>query len=60
MIDPVLKDIKRRMDGAMESLRGDLAGLRTGRASTGLRTDNGELAHNPRTRSSNSGAERAC
>ncbi len=36
MIDPVLKDMKRRMDGAMESLRGDLAGLRTGRASTGL------------------------
>ena len=36
MIDPVLKEIKRRMDGAMDSLRGDLAGLRTGRASTGL------------------------
>lgn len=36
MRDPVLKDIKRRMDGAMEALRGDLAGLRTGRASTGL------------------------
>ena len=36
MQDPVLKDIKRRMDGAMDSLRGDLSGLRTGRASTGL------------------------
>lgn len=36
MKDPVLKDIKRRMDGAMEALRGDLSGLRSGRASTGL------------------------
>ncbi|MDE0718713.1 MAG: ribosome recycling factor [Rhodospirillaceae bacterium] len=36
MKDPVLQDIKRRMDGAMDSLRGDLSGLRTGRASTGL------------------------
>ncbi|WP_343347555.1 ribosome recycling factor [Sphingomicrobium sp. XHP0239] len=29
-------DISRRMDGAVESLRGDLSGLRTGRASTAL------------------------
>ncbi|MEM8827491.1 MAG: ribosome recycling factor [Pseudomonadota bacterium] len=29
-------DIERRMDGAIESLKGDLGGLRTGRASTGL------------------------
>ncbi len=29
-------DIARRMHGALENLRGDLAGLRTGRASTGL------------------------
>lgn len=29
-------DIERRMNGAVESLRGDLAGLRTGRASTSL------------------------
>ncbi|WP_394726923.1 ribosome recycling factor [Altererythrobacter sp. GH1-8] len=29
-------DIERRMKGAVESLRGDLAGLRTGRANTSL------------------------
>ena len=29
-------DIQRRMDGAIESLRSDLVGLRTGRASTAL------------------------
>ena len=29
-------DIERRMQGAMESLKGDLAGLRTGRANTSL------------------------
>ncbi|MGB7406717.1 MAG: ribosome recycling factor [Pacificimonas sp.] len=29
-------DIKRRMDGAVESLKGDLGGLRTGRANTAL------------------------
>ena len=29
-------DLERRMHGAVESLRGDLAGLRTGRANTGL------------------------
>ena len=29
-------DITRRMDGAVENLRGDLSGLRTGRASTAL------------------------
>ena len=29
-------DIERRMSGAVESLKGDLAGLRTGRANTAL------------------------
>ncbi len=29
-------DIERRMDGAVESLKGDLGGLRTGRANTAL------------------------
>src|SRR3990167_5929434 len=29
-------DIERRMSGAVESLKGDLAGLRTGRANTHL------------------------
>ena len=29
-------DVERRMDGAVEALRGDLSGLRTGRASTTL------------------------
>ena len=31
-----LKDIKRRMDGAVESLKKEFSGLRTGRASVGL------------------------
>ncbi len=31
-----LKDLKRRMDGAIEALKREFAGLRTGRASTGL------------------------
>lgn len=31
-----LKDIERRMDGAIKSLQQEFAGLRTGRASTGL------------------------
>ena len=31
-----VKDLERRMKGAVETLRGDLAGLRTGRASTSL------------------------
>lgn len=31
-----MKDIKRRMDGALTSLRHEFAGLRTGRASIGL------------------------
>lgn len=30
------KDIERRMDGAIDALKRDFAGLRTGRASTGL------------------------
>ena len=29
-------DIERRMQGAIESLKGDLSGLRTGRANTSL------------------------
>ena len=29
-------DVERRMDGAVESLKGDLSGLRTGRANTSL------------------------
>ena len=29
-------DIERRMNGAVESLKSDLAGLRTGRANTSL------------------------
>jgi ribosome recycling factor len=33
---PDLSDIKRRMDGALETLRKELAGLRTGRASVNL------------------------
>lgn len=32
----MLKDIRRRMDGAIEALRKEFAGLRTGRASAGL------------------------
>lgn len=34
--DPDLSDIKRRMDGALEALRKEFGGLRTGRASVGL------------------------
>lgn len=36
MAEPDLSDLKRRMDGAVESFRKELAGLRTGRASTSL------------------------
>ena len=36
MANEDLNDIKRRMDGALESLKRDFAGLRTGRASAGL------------------------
>ena len=36
MAEPDLSDIKRRMDGALEALRKELAGLRTGRASASL------------------------
>ncbi len=32
----LLKDVERRMSGAVESLRGELAGLRTGRASLAI------------------------
>jgi len=34
--DPDLSDIQRRMDGALDALRREFAGLRTGRASIGL------------------------
>src|SRR5579872_5402779 len=34
--EELLKDIRRRMDGAIEVLRKEFGGLRTGRASTGL------------------------
>jgi ribosome recycling factor len=34
MVD--LADLRKRMDGAIESFKGNLSGLRTGRASTGL------------------------
>ena len=34
--DPIIKDLRRRMDGAMEVLRKEFAGLRTGRASASL------------------------
>ena len=34
--DDLLKDLRRRMDGAIEVLRKELGGLRTGRASTSL------------------------
>jgi ribosome recycling factor len=34
--DPLLKDLRRRMDGALDALRKELAGLRTGRASPSL------------------------
>jgi ribosome recycling factor len=34
--DPIVKDLHRRMDGAVDVLRKELAGLRTGRASASL------------------------
>lgn len=34
--ESVVKDVGRRMDGAIDALRKELAGLRTGRASAGL------------------------
>jgi ribosome recycling factor len=34
--DALLKDLRRRMDGALEVLRKEFGGLRTGRASAGL------------------------
>jgi ribosome recycling factor len=34
--DALLKDVQRRMDGALEALRKEFAGLRTGRASAGM------------------------
>ena len=36
MADPDLEDLERRMNGAVEALRKELAGLRTGRASLSL------------------------
>lgn len=36
MADPDLRDVERRMDGAVEVLRRELAGLRTGRVSLSL------------------------
>ncbi|MDB5360151.1 MAG: frr [Rhodospirillales bacterium] len=36
MADGLTKDLKRRMDGAIEALRKEFAGLRTGRASASL------------------------
>lgn len=36
MADALMKDLRRRMDGAVEALRKEFAGLRTGRASTTL------------------------
>ena len=36
MAEPDLKDTQRRMDGALEALRREFAGLRTGRASASL------------------------
>lgn len=36
MTDAVMKDLKRRMEGAIDVLKKELAGLRTGRASTSL------------------------
>ncbi len=36
MADPDIKDIERRMDGAVETLRKEFGGLRTGRASASL------------------------
>jgi ribosome recycling factor len=34
--DPLIRDLRRRMDGAIEVLRKEFAGLRTGRASASL------------------------
>ncbi|HWD58200.1 MAG TPA: ribosome recycling factor [Stellaceae bacterium] len=34
--EPILKDVQRRMDGALEALRKEFGGLRTGRASASL------------------------
>jgi ribosome recycling factor len=34
--DAIIKDLRRRMDGALDALRKELGGLRTGRASTNL------------------------
>jgi ribosome recycling factor len=34
--DPLIKELRRRMDGALDMLRKEFAGLRTGRASTNL------------------------
>ncbi len=36
MADALTKDLRRRMDGALEALRKEFAGLRTGRANTSL------------------------
>ena len=36
MVDPNIPDLKRRMNGALEALKREFAGLRTGRATTGL------------------------
>ncbi len=36
MADPDLSDVERRMDGAVEALKREFAGLRTGRASVSL------------------------
>lgn len=36
MADALMKDIEKRMDGAVEAVRKEFAGLRTGRASAGL------------------------
>ena len=36
MVAPNLKDFEKRMDGALEALKKEFAGLRTGRASTSL------------------------
>ena len=36
MADDLVKDLKRRMEGALEVLRREFAGLRTGRASVSL------------------------
>ena len=34
--DPIVRDLRRRMDGAIDTLKKEFAGLRTGRASTSL------------------------